>query len=109
MHSADICCSMAISIFDDADPTAVLDAGMQLTHFGGGGRAHGMQHKPDSALLERFEKNPFLNQLTSAAIEHFATQGDGNHFFYIGRIASTGQIALITHHASPAPCSTRAA
>ena len=26
----------------------------------------------------------------SAAIEHFATQGDGNHFFYVGRVASSG-------------------
>jgi tRNA-splicing ligase RtcB len=38
-HSADICCSMAISIFDrDTDPLDVLDAGTKLTHFGPGGR-----------------------------------------------------------------------
>ena len=29
MHSADICCSMAVSVFGDIDPTAVLDAGMK--------------------------------------------------------------------------------
>ena len=103
MHSADICCSMAISIFEDADPAAILDAGMELTHFGGGGRPHGAQLRPDNALLERFASNPFLNQLTSAAIEHFATQGDGNHFFYVGRMSSTGQIALVTHHGSRKP------
>jgi hypothetical protein len=40
MHSADICCSMAVSVFDDVNPTAVLDAGMTLSHFGGGGRPY---------------------------------------------------------------------
>ena len=39
----------------------------------------------------------------SAAIEHFATQGDGNHFFYVGRLASSGQVALVTHHGSRKP------
>ena len=38
MHSADICCSMALSVFGDANPTALLDAGMKVSHFGGGGR-----------------------------------------------------------------------
>ncbi len=41
MHSADICCSMAITIFDaDADPKALLDAVQEVTHFGPGGREH---------------------------------------------------------------------
>ncbi|MBV9244674.1 MAG: RNA-splicing ligase RtcB, partial [Methylobacteriaceae bacterium] len=31
MHSADICCSMAVSIFGDAEPSKILDAGMQLS------------------------------------------------------------------------------
>ena len=46
MHSADICCSMAVTIFADAAPTAILDAGMRLSHFGGGGRPHGRQLRP---------------------------------------------------------------
>jgi RNA-splicing ligase RtcB len=103
MHSADICCSMAATFFEDAAPTAILDAGMAMSHFGGGGRPRGQQFKPDSGLLERFENNPFLKELMSAAIEHFATQGDGNHFFYVGRVASSGQIALVTHHGSRKP------
>src|SRR5262245_55768573 len=37
MHSADICCSMAVTIFGDVAPTALLDAGMKYSHFGGGG------------------------------------------------------------------------
>ena len=39
----------------------------------------------------------------SDAIEHFATQGDGNHFFFVGRIKSTGDAALVTHHGSRKP------
>jgi tRNA-splicing ligase RtcB (3'-phosphate/5'-hydroxy nucleic acid ligase) len=103
MHSADICCSMAVSIFKSADPTAILDAGMVLSHFGGGGRPRGEQIRPAENLMARFDDNPFLKPLASAAIEHFATQGDGNHFFFVGRMASTGQIALVTHHGSRKP------
>ena len=41
--------------------------------------------------------------MTSAAVEHFATQGDGNHFFYVGRVKSSGELALVTHHGSRKP------
>ena len=41
--------------------------------------------------------------MTDAARKHFGTQGDGNHFFYVGRLASTGQVALVTHHGSRRP------
>jgi RNA-splicing ligase RtcB len=103
MHSADICCSMAVTMFGDADPTALLDAGMKLSHFGGGGRPRGAQLQPPDDVMAAFEANDFLRPHGSAAIEHFATQGDGNHFFYVGRVASTGKIALVTHHGSRKP------
>ena len=104
MHSADICCSMAVTIFGGgADPTAILDAGMKLSHFGGGGRPEGSQVQPEAALLEAFAGNAFLKAVQAAAIAHFATQGDGNHFFYVGRVASTGAVALVTHHGSRKP------
>jgi len=103
MHSADICCSMAVTIFGDTEATAILDAGMKLSHFGGGGRPRGQQLRPPAEVLGEFEANPFLEPVLSVAIEHFATQGDGNHFFYVGRVASTGQIALVTHHGSRKP------
>jgi RNA-splicing ligase RtcB len=106
MHSADICCSMAVSIFAgrDFNPTAILDAGMRLSHFGGGGRSPADQiAKPPVELLEAFAANPFLRTAQHAAVEHFATQGDGNHFFYVGRVHSTGDIALVTHHGSRKP------
>ncbi len=104
MHSADICCSMAVTIFGPgADPTSILDAGMKMSHFGGGGRQRGSQVKPDAALLERFAANEFLSQIISDAIEHHATQGDGNHFFYVGRVASSGATAFVPAPGSGAP------
>ena len=103
MHSADICCSMAVTMLGDVDPTAILDAGMTLSHFGGGGRPRGAQLRPPEDLLSAFAANEHLKPHTSAAIEHFGTQGDGNHFFYVGRVASTGAIALVTHHGSRKP------
>ncbi|MFD1330953.1 RtcB family protein [Methylopila musalis] len=102
-HSADICCSMALTSFANADPTALLDAGMTLSHFGGGGRPRGAQIRPPAEILQAMEANPFLKTVTSAAIEHFATQGDGNHFFSVGRRASTGEVTLVTHHGSRKP------
>ena len=103
MHSADICCSMAATVFSDAKPSDLLDAGMKLSHFGGGGRPRGAQVDPPDDVMAAFEANDFLRPHTSAAIEHFATQGDGNHFFYVGRLASTGELTLVTHHGSRKP------
>ena len=34
---------------------------------------------------------------------HFATQGDGNHFAYVGTLKSDGTTALVTHHGSRGP------
>src|SRR5690606_11365597 len=107
MHSADICCSMAITVFqEEATPELakrVLDAGMALTHFGGGGRPRGKQIKPPYEVMVRFESNEFLRDCVSDAIEFFATQGDGNHFFFVGRMGGTHQLALVTHHGSRKP------
>ncbi|MBB6464530.1 hypothetical protein HNQ96_000377 [Aminobacter lissarensis] len=103
MHSADICCSMAISVFPGVAPAALLDAVHAITHFGPGGRPRGQQLRPDAAILERFAANRLLSDTTSAAIEHFGTQGDGNHFAYVGTIKSTGETALVTHHGSRSP------
>ncbi len=103
MHSSDICCSMALSVFGDADPKAILDAGMKVSHFGAGGRTHSHGIQPPDAVLAEFAKNKFLALTTEAAAKHFGTQGDGNHFFFVGRLASTGQVALVTHHGSRKP------
>jgi tRNA-splicing ligase RtcB len=103
MHSADICCSMAISVFPGVAPLALLDAVQAVTHFGPGGRPRGQQLRPAPELLARFDANPLLRDLISPAIEHFATQGDGNHFAFVGTMKSTGETALVTHHGSRAP------
>src|SRR6185503_7577623 len=108
-HSADICCSMAVSIFDERSELAskrILNAGMKLSHFGGGGRPYSHDMQCPNSLLSEFEGNRLLATMTDMARKHFATQGDGNHFFYVGRVASTGQIALVTHHGSRGPGAT---
>ena len=104
MHSADICCSVAITVIGDAKPKRVLDAAQKVTHFGGGGRAPDRQVPLPAAIGQAFESgNKFLDQLGDAAQQHFATQGDGNHFLFVGRVRSTGEVALVTHHGSRKP------
>ena len=103
MHSADICCSVAISVLGDVDPKAVLDRAQSVTHFGGGGRTAASEVVPPAELLARFEDNRFLKGLETGAVQHFATQGDGNHFLFVGRLRSTGEVALVTHHGSRKP------
>lgn len=100
-HSADICCSVMVSVLGDVDPVRVMDLGMERSHFGGGGRRDRRLTAP--AILSEFADNPFLAGLEDAAHDHFGTQGDGNHFFYVGRIESTGDVALVTHHGSRKP------
>ncbi len=48
--------------------------------------------------LSAFQANPLLKEILSVGIDHFATQGDGNHFAYVGQMKSTGETALVTHH-----------
>lgn len=105
MHSADICCSLMLSDLGDADPGAVLDAAASVTHFGPGGRAQGKRFTVSLDLLDAFRANPFLNSAKTirAAQEHMGTQGDGNHFLFVGRSRETGRTTLITHHGSRGP------
>lgn len=98
MHSADICCSMAISVFKRKDdPRKLLDAVQAVTHFGAGGRPDVL---PPPSVLKDFASNAFLKDLERFGLGHFGSQGDGNHFAYVGTLKSTGQIALVTHHGS---------
>jgi len=103
MHSTDICCSVAITVVGDADPAATLDGGHRVTHFGGGGRGEGNPLRPSADVIARFEANRFLADLVPAALDHFGTQGDGNHFLFVGRLRSTGETCLVTHHGSRKP------
>ena len=98
-HSADICCSVAITVFRRADdPKRVLDAMQAVTHFGPGGRKGAVA--PPEAVMAGVAGNRFLAEFANLAVGHFASQGDGNHFAFVGHLASTGQVALVTHHGS---------
>jgi hypothetical protein len=103
MHSADVCCSVAITVIGDVAPRAVLDAAAAVTHFGGGGRGDDTRVPLPAHLAEGFAGNRFLHEASDAAAAHFATQGDGNHFLFVGTLRSTGETALVTHHGSRKP------
>jgi RNA-splicing ligase RtcB len=104
-HSADICCSMFLTSVDsNHSANEVLDAVVAHSHFGPGGR-------PEFPLSESGElfcaakENSFLNDpaILSAMSAHLGTQGDGNHFFFVGKKQSTGDLTLVTHHGSRKP------
>src|SRR5690606_31588432 len=102
MHSADICCSVAVSSIY-AKPKDVLDAAMASTHFGyGRNPLVNDSFMPDS-LANRIENNPFTRGLLRVAIDGLGTQGDGNHFLFVSKEDSyTGTVDLVTHHGSRA-------
>jgi tRNA-splicing ligase RtcB (3'-phosphate/5'-hydroxy nucleic acid ligase) len=105
MHSADICCSVMMTDLGEVDPKAALDAAQAITHFGPGGRAQGSRFTVSLDLLDAFRANPFLDsqRMLHAAQAHMGTQGDGNHFLFIGRSKATGRVAMVTHHGSRGP------
>jgi len=104
-HSADICCSVMLTDFGKADPKEVLDAAHSITHFGYGGRPRGEQMPMSQELMDAFRENSFLNdeKLISIARSHMGTQGDGNHFLFVGTSKNTGNTMMVTHHGSRAP------
>ncbi|MEL6678885.1 MAG: RtcB family protein [Pseudomonadota bacterium] len=105
MHSADICCSVMVTEFARSEPKEVLDAIHAVTHFGPGGRPNGRRFTMSLALLDAFRENRFLRdkKIVQAAQEHLGTQGDGNHFAFVGRSEATGLTCLVTHHGSRGP------
>lgn len=105
MHSADICCSVMLTDLGHVDPGAALDAAQAVTHFGPGGRDAGDRFAVAPDLMDRFRANPFLSdsKMLHAAQAHMGTQGDGNHFLFIGRSRATGRVAMVTHHGSRGP------
>lgn len=101
-HSADICCSLFLTNLGKVDPKTVLDTAQKITHFGPGGRDRVNQFRIPPDILEEFESNPLLNSEKSIKLmrEHLGTQGDGNHFTFIGLQKSTGDTIIVTHHGS---------
>ncbi len=100
MHSADICCSVMLTGLGMVDPKQVLDAAQRTTHFGGGGRED-LFPLPDG-LRKAMKANRFLSDEKSRSLarHHLGTQGDGNHFLYVGQSETTGETVLVTHHGS---------
>lgn len=99
-HSADICCSMAVSVFNnDQDLKEILDIAQETTHFG-------PVFKRDNPFVmnkeldQKIQENFFTKSFHNLAENHFGTQGDGNHFLYVGRLESSGKPAIVTHHGS---------
>ena len=100
MHSADICCSLMATVIDGATPEAVLEAMHAATHFGPGGRpTRSARPALPEPLAGRSTRCPTRGCRTSRAT-HMGTQGDGNHFAFVGRLESSGKTALVTHHGS---------
>lgn len=103
MHSADICCSLTASFYDDLAPGALLNAIHGVTHFGPGGRPRADEIPLPKELREAIRDHELLRgnaKLQQMVQSHFGTQGDGNHFAFVGRSKATGQVALVTHHGS---------
>jgi tRNA-splicing ligase RtcB len=94
---------MAISVFEDVSPKDLLDAVHEVTHFGPGGRGKDKPIVPYDALPAEFHTNSFLRDALALAPTHFATQGDGNHFAFVGMLKSAGLTTLVTHHGSRGP------
>jgi tRNA-splicing ligase RtcB len=104
MHSADICCSMYLTSFDKEVPIKkIMDAVQSESHFGYGGRKD-LPLADDHPISRAAAKNMFLKSvpIKHALSDHLGTQGDGNHFFNVGR-RSNGNLTLVTHHGSRKP------
>lgn len=101
MHSADICCSVMITGYGSNDPKRVLDTVHNLTDFGAGPRKKPQKFDLPLDLYKKIEGNRFFSDKAKAmAFSHLGTQGDGNHFSFVGKSKNTGETCLVTHHGS---------
>lgn len=101
-HSADLCCSVMstetsldVDRFDELFNTAV-----KSTHFGYGVMSRPVKHMMPQELVDKFAVNKYLHDLVDVGHNHLGTQGDGNHFLFIGYSASTNKLCIVTHHGS---------
>lgn len=98
MHSADICCSMFRTEIRTEQAKPVLDAMHSATHFGPGGRPEYSKLPKD--LKARILENPYTHPYLQRAQNDLGTQGDGNHFAFVGHSDQSGLVSLVTHHGS---------
>lgn len=103
-HSADICCSVMSTNLGQIDPKSVLDIAFNTTQFGTGGRKeHGGWSNllyDNKILTDKIMDNYFTSDYIEKAAMHLGTQGDGNHFLFIGISKNTGDTHIVTHHGS---------
>lgn len=103
-HSADMCCSVYHTNFGKIPPKVVLDNAHQITQFGPGGRKgfgdFGHNLLDDRELYERLMENYYTKDYIEKAVKHLGTQGDGNHFLFVGISENTGDTIMVTHHGS---------
>lgn len=98
-HSADICCSLFATNFGHENPKTLLDRAHKATHFGPTQSPH--KRKLPEELLTAMQENPFFSEKAiRLAEEHLGTQGDGNHFLFVGTSKATGDTWMVTHHGS---------
>jgi len=97
--SADMCCSMALSLFkveDELSPKQLMGYLRESTHFGRGGRDKENilpSMAVEAALFSPdFHANPFLRGLEDLCVPYLGTQGDGNHFASLGQIEVTHEL-----------------
>ena len=103
-HSADVCCSVFNSTFRaGTDPKMLLDAVHENTHFGPIAYKQGKVNKSailPGSLKKLISDNPIMKDMVMLADCHFGTQGDGNHFAFVGVSENDGTVHLVTHHGS---------
>ncbi len=104
MHSSDMCCSVFATNLGNIDPKKVLDVAFNTTQFGPGKRKgyNGWSSvlSNNKYLYNKIINNYFTKDYIEKALTHLGTQGDGNHFLYVGKSENTGDIWLVTHHGS---------
>lgn len=102
MHSADICCSMMATNLGPVDPALVMDTAFGHVRFGPLARNTPNRLTPDPQLLRSFANNPFMRaeKILHNAKVQLGTQGDGNHFYFVGVSEKTGDTYVVSHHGS---------
>lgn len=88
-HSADINCGMQLSFFESRHSSLELMKIMKESCFFGGGGVSEDKQTPHPVLHKEVWTNPFLEGLEDVATAHLGTQGDGNHFSYVGVVLVT--------------------
>lgn len=91
-HSADVNCGMCASFFDSKDTISALMGALKKSTFFGPFPAPAGHESPSPVLLENVWSNPFLKGLEPDALRYLGTQGDGNHFSYLGEIDVSRQL-----------------